>query len=350
MNPALHVSVLHGGPCSEHDISVVTARRVIAALREGGHRADPVYVDQLGRWHFSGAGVGAGQLVGDGVLLPEALTKLRQIGADVAFLGFHGTYGEDGKIQAALELSQVPYTCSATTASAVAMDKPMARRVLQTWGLDVAAAIELPTRRCSDQGVAAVAAAVVAELGLPVVVKVPEGGSSVGIEIPATEQDLADTLERLSDGVEFLLCEAFIAGVELTASVLVDSDGALLCLPVVEIAPKGDRFFDYEAKYDAELTDEIVPARIPPEIERECREIGALAHRALGCRAVSRTDIIWDRGDRLVVLETNTLPGLTPQSLLPKSAAAVGIGYLELLERIIRASLAAWPGDAYHAN
>ena len=338
MSEVLSIAVLHGGPSSEHDISVITARGVINALRGGGHCAHAVYVDQQGLWHFGGETAGSGHRVAQGVDLVVALGTLQQLNIDVAFLGFHGTFGEDGRVQAALELAGIAYTASGVTATAVAMDKPMARRVLASWGLDVAQAVELPTATVRKDGAPAVAADLVKTLGLPVVVKVPAGGSSVGIEIPRTQEALTATLSRLIDGVDVLLCEQFIEGVELTAGVLAAADGSMEALPVVEIAPKGEGFFDYEAKYDPDLTDEIVPARIPEAVEQRSREIGLLAHQALGCRGVSRTDLIWDRGERLVVLETNTLPGLTPASLLPKSAAAAGIDYLQLLMRIVAAT------------
>lgn len=338
----LSLAVLHGGPSSEHDISVITAREVLAALRGGGHSANAVYVDRGGRWHFGGVDGAAGHVQGHGVGVAAALTLLADLALDCAFLGFHGTYGEDGRIQAVLDLAGVPFTGSRVLASALAMDKPLARRVLRDAGMTVARAIELRTDTLVDMDAGRVAAAaVISELGLPVVVKVPAGGSSVGIEIPRDADALLDTLVRLSPDAELLLCEEFVTGVELTAGVLATTDGGLQALPIVEIAPKGDRFFDYEAKYDPALTDEIVPARIPAEIEQRARKIGLLAHRVLGCHGVSRTDLIWDGGERLVVLETNTLPGLTPASLLPKAAAAVGCDYLGLLLRIIHASVVA---------
>lgn len=339
MTASKHIAVLHGGPSSEHDISVITAREVIAALRNGGHRVLPVWVDHDSRWHFGAPTDSSATATDEPLALPAALSRLEQARIDVAFLAFHGTFGEDGRVQAVLELTGIPYTASKVTATAVAMDKPMARRVLASWGLTVARAVELDVADVNRLGVEATADRLVQELGLPVVLKVPAGGSSVGIEIPAARDEVVASLKRLTVGVEVLLCEQFVTGVELTAAVLADEAGRLQALPIVEIAPKGERFFDYEAKYDPSLTDEIVPARIPDEIARKCREIGEIAHKALGCRGVSRTDIIWDRADGLYVLETNTLPGLTPASLLPKAAAAAGINYLTLLHRIVAASV-----------
>lgn len=334
------LAVLHGGPSSEHDISVITSRGAIAALRRAGHRVHAVWVDRGGLWHFGGLEADAGTAVSQPMGLLAALERLAQMQLVCAFLGFHGTYGEDGRIQAALSLAGVPYSGSEMTASAVAMDKPLARRVLSAAGLDVPAAVELDTLALgTPDAVREAAQRVVETLGLPVVLKVSAGGSSIGVEIPATPEQVEAGLERLRGQAPVLLCETHVAGIELTAGVLARADGSLEALPIVEIAPKGEGFFDFEAKYRPELTDEIVPARISARDEARAREIGLIAHRALGCRAVSRTDLILSESGQIWVLETNTLPGLTPASLLPKAAASVGCDYIALLERIIAPSV-----------
>lgn len=334
------IAVLHGGPSSEHDISVWSSRGVVATLRSAGHRVFPVYVDRQGRWHFAGDGAEVAQVYGEGVAIAAALQHLQQMQLDVAFLGFHGTYGEDGKIQAALDLCGIRYTGSGHTASAVAMDKPLARRVFQGAGLPVAKAVELSANGLSDLASARVSAAeLVRTLGLPVVVKVPAGGSSVGVEIPKTEEQLADSLLRLGNGQDRLLCEQFIAGVEITVGVLQHPDGQYQVLPVVEIAPVQAEFFDYQAKYTSGGSEEIVPARIPEAQAHRAQLLGMAAHRALGCAGVSRTDMIIGADGEPILLETNTLPGLTPASLLPKSAAAAGLNYEGLLHRIVAAAL-----------
>ncbi|MEY3015416.1 MAG: D-alanine--D-alanine ligase [Pseudomonadota bacterium] len=336
----LSVAVLHGGPSSEHDISVVTSRGVLGALRGAGHRADAVWVDRQGRWHLGGAETPAGQAVDAPLPLPEALAALRDRGYDACFLGFHGTFGEDGRVQAALELAGLRYTGSGPLASGVAMDKVTARRIYSAVGLPVAAGVELQSDALADAA-ARVAAAdrIEAELGLPCVVKVTAGGSSVGVEIPRTRADLEGALDRLREQWPTLLAERFVSGVELTCGVLEGPEGAE-AMPCVEIAPRGDRFFDYETKYDPGLVDEIVPARIPAAAEQELRRLAVAAHHALGCRGVSRTDAILATDGRLVLLETNTLPGLTPASLLPKAAAAAGLDYPSLLERILARAIA----------
>lgn len=337
------IAVLHGGPSTEHDISVITARGVLRSLRGAGYTAESVWIDHEGGWHLQGpeadAGASAGGATSGALAVGDALTRLVAMELDCAFLAFHGTFGEDGRVQGALELAGVPYTGSRVTATALGMDKPLARRVLASAGVRVPEAIELataPLGRAADR--AAAVARLGAELGWPVVVKVPEGGSSIGVEIPRDAEQLDDCLARLHTAAPVLLCERFVAGVELTAGVLAREDGSLEALPIVEIVPRGEGFFDYEAKYDASLTDEIVPARISPEAEAACRQIGLAAFRVIGCRAYARTDLILDADGGIWALEINTLPGLTPESLLPKAAAAAGCDYQQLLDRVIAAS------------
>lgn len=335
------IAVLHGGPSSEHDISVWSSQGVTATLRAAGHRVHPLYVDKDGLWHLRDDQAEVGPAAGTGVPFYRGIEQLLALGVDIAFMGFHGTYGEDGKVQAALELAGLRYTASGPTASAVAMDKPLARRVFAGAGLPVALAREVPAAGLGELAAARIAAAeLVAALGLPVVVKVPAGGSSVGVEIPRTEADLTSALQRLSSGVSLLLCEQFVAGVELTAGVLELADGTLQSLPLVEIAPVQAEFFDYKAKYSQGGTDEIVPARISAEATQWVQELGRRAHRALGCRGVSRTDVILRHDGQPFLLETNTLPGLTPASLLPKAAAAHGLSYEALLMHLIGVAMA----------
>lgn len=333
----LRIAVLHGGPSSEHDISVWSSRGVLQTLRDGGYETLAVFVDRSGRWHLTPGG-DSGLTVDSGLDLLDAIGQLRGA-VDLCFLGFHGNFGEDGKVQAILELAGLRYTGSGVMASALAMDKTTARRVYQGVGLPIAAARELHTADLHAPGAAEKAAKqLVADLGLPVVVKVPTGGSSVGVEIPRTEADVVASLLRLAPDAPTLLCEQFVSGVEITAAVLERDDGTLESLPIVEIVPKS-AFFDYEAKYQAGGSEEIVPARISAEATEHAKRNGAAAHRALGCAGYSRTDQILRPDGSLVLLETNTLPGLTPASLLPKAAGAIGLSYAALLQRVITAAL-----------
>jgi D-alanine-D-alanine ligase len=340
----LKISVLHGGPSSEHDISVWSSKGVVATLRRAGHAVRAVFVDKTGLWHVGQGQEDAGTPVAQPLSCMQGVEAVRDLGADVCFMGFHGTYGEDGKVQALLELAGMAYTGSGVLASALAMAKPMTRKVFESIGIPVATAVELQAQEIAqDGGPARTAAHVAGVIGLPAVVKVPAGGSSVGVEIARDEASLADTLRRLAVGTEMLLCEQFVAGTELTAGVIEDEFGRPLALPIVEIVPKSALFFDYEAKYKTGGSDEIVPARIPADAATAVQRIGVAAHVALGCRGVSRTDVILGHDGKPVALETNTLPGLTPASLLPKAAAAAGLSYADLLHRIIGSALRSHP-------
>ena len=238
---------------------------------------------------------------------------------DVAFLALHGPWGEDGRLQGVLDLLGIPYTGSGVLASALAMDKAMAKTVLAANGLDVPEGeiITSPGDRPS--------------IAPPSVVKPVENGSSFGM----TMVDDADRYPAaIAEALRYdrrALVEERIGGRELTVGVIGLDD--LQALPVIEIVPKR-AFFDYQAKYDASASDELCPAPIPDEVAHRAQDFALRAHRALGCRAISRTDLMWD-GDRMAVLEVNTMPGMTPNSLVPKAAAVAGISYGELVDRLI---------------
>lgn len=335
----LRIAVLHGGPSSEHDISVWSSRGVIATLRGAEHTVIAAYVDSDGQWHISES-ADAGAKVAAPLHIFAAVQQLIALQIQVCFMGFHGTYGEDGKIQAVLDLAGLRYTGSHVAASAAAMDKPLARRVFVGCDLKVAQGEEVHADSVSTPEAAAVVGRrLIAEWGLPIVVKVPAGGSSVGVEISSSIDALSGALQRLSALDGTVLCEQYIGGTELTAAVLEQPDGSLRSLPIVEIAPAHGAFFDYQAKYEPGGSEEIVPARISDGATALAQDYGRRAHNGLHCNGYSRTDLILRTDGQLFVLETNTLPGLTPASLLPKAAAAAGFSYLALIEHVIAAAL-----------
>ncbi len=335
----MRIAVLHGGPSSEHDISVWSSRGVISTLRAAEHAVVAAYVDAEGQWHIHETAE-AGTRVDAPVDVFAAVKQLIALQIQVCFMGFHGTYGEDGKIQAVLELAGLAYTGSRVAASAVAMDKPLARRVFVGCDLRIAQGEEVHAAAVATPDLATVVGRrLIAEWGLPVVVKVPAGGSSVGVEIANNLSALADALLRLAAIDGTVLCEQYIGGTELTAAVIEQRDGSLLSLPIVEITPAHGKFFDYQAKYAAGGSEEIVPARISDAATALAQDYGRRAHNGLHCNGYSRTDLILRTDGHLFVLETNTLPGLTPASLLPKAAAAAGFSYLALIERMIVSAL-----------
>ena len=252
---------------------------------------------------------------------------------DVAFLALHGRYGEDGTLQGMLDLLGIPYVGSGTLASALAMDKLMAKTVLAANGIPVprGSVVERRAFQADPAGVAAAAART-----LPAVVKPVAQGSSIGMSLVDAPESMPEALREAFAYDSRALVEERLVGKELTVGVIGNREPQ--ALPVVEIVPKRE-FFDYRAKYDPELSDEICPARLSAEATQEAQRLGVASHRALGCRGLSRTDMIDVAGRGPVVLEVNTMPGMTVNSLLPKAAKAAGIPFVDLLDRLIRLAL-----------
>lgn len=251
---------------------------------------------------------------------------------DVAFLALHGPYGEDGTIQGMLDLLGIPYVGSGVLASALAMDKVMAKRVLAVDGIPVPGGlvVERGDFKADPEAAAKRAASV-----MPAVVKPARLGSSIGMSLVGEPGAMRAALAEAFTHDARVLVEERVAGTELTVGVIGNRE--LTALPVVEIVSKRE-FFDYQAKYDPSLSEEVCPARIPAGVAAEAQELGLRAHRALDCRGLSRVDMIL-AGRGLVVLEVNTLPGMTVNSLLPKAARAAGIPFGELLHRLVQLAL-----------
>jgi len=311
-----HVAVLMGGPSAEHDISLKSGRGVTEALSRLGWQATPVAIPR-------------------DLSVPDALAwtarALRRATCDVVFLALHGEFGEDGAVQQLCEDLELGYTGSDAGASRLGLDKAASRREFEQVGLQV------PRWELVERG-RKPAAALAASLGerlqadgfvYPLVIKPLRQGSSLGISIIRDPQELPAALNTAGRFDAQVIIEQFIAGRELTVGVIGDAP-----LPIVEIRPRHP-FFDYEAKYTTGLTDYVVPAPLPPDVAQSVRAAGHLAHQALGCRHVSRTDLLLDQRGTPVILEVNTLPGFTPTSLLPKAAASHGVSYEALCERLV---------------
>ncbi len=253
---------------------------------------------------------------------------------DVAFPALHGAYGEDGTLQGMLDIIGIPYVGSGVLASALAMDKAMAKTVLRADGLPVPRDLVVERREFvadPDQ----VAFRVSAQI-LPAVVKPVRGGSSIGMTMVRERGAMRDGLAEAFHYDDRALVEERLAGAELTVGVIGNRE--LIALPVIEIVTKRE-FFDYQAKYDPAASEEICPARIAEDEALRVQDLAQRAHRALACRGLSRVDlIVTERGP--FVLEVNTMPGMTVNSLLPKAARAAGIPFGELLDRLIRLALA----------
>ena len=347
----MKVVVLCGGLSSERHVSLVTGSSVCRALRSRGHQA--VLVDMfLGLEGYDGpleevfnapdgrvgqaaiaqrepdlAAVRAGRadrgpsLFGKDVLAVCAM-------ADLVFLGLHGACGEDGRVQAAFDLLGIPYTGAGYLGSGMAMDKALTKYTMERCGIPTAPWRDLTYTEADIPALAA-------ELEVPCAVKVVNGGSSLGVSLPDTRAELEQALWEMLRYGSHVVVEKKLRGRELTVGVLGDR-----YLPAVEIIPQTAGYFDYVAKYQDGGSLEICPARIPDELWHEMGAYALRLHRALGLSVYSRTDFIVDEAGRPWCLEVNTLPGLTPASLLPKEAAAAGLGYEDLCEEIMRLSLA----------
>ena len=252
---------------------------------------------------------------------------------DVAFPVLHGTYGEDGTLQGMLDLVGIRYVGSGTLASALAMDKLMTKTVLKASGLPVARDV-LVERRDFVAEPEDTAGRVGAQI-LPSVVKPVRSGSSIGMTMVHTREEMRSALEEAFRYDDRALVEERLSGTELTVGVIGNRE--LTALPVIEIVTKRE-FFDYQAKYDPAVTEEICPARVSDAIAGEVQDLAMRAHRALGCRGLSRTDFIYG-AEGPVVLEINTMPGMTVNSLLPKAARVAGIPFGELLHRLVQLAL-----------
>ncbi len=289
------VAVLMGGLSAEREVSLVTGRECAAALREAGY-AQVIEVD---------CGL-------------DLAMRLDDLKPDVCFNALHGRWGEDGCVQGILEWLRIPYTHSGVLASALAMDKQRAKEAYRAAGLPVVDSVIVP-REAVEAGHV---------MPAPYVVKPNNEGSSVGVYIVregANAPRLAETMP------ETVMVEAYVPGRELTVSVL--GDRALCVTDIVT-----DGWYDYDAKYRPGGSRHVLPAHVPSVIAEGCLDYALRAHRALGCRGLSRTDFRWDdaRGSEgLFLLETNTQPGMTPTSLSPEQAGHVGIGFPELCAWIV---------------
>jgi D-alanine-D-alanine ligase len=339
----LRVAILMGGRSTERDVSFMTGKMVLSALDAEKYQALPVDAASLGRLPGSVPPALVDAPAIDDVLAPERLAG----GAagimapdgdparpDVCFIALHGRYGEDGTIQGLLELLGIPYTGSGVLASAVAMNKVMSKKLFLAEGIPTPSFCALDGPEARDHFLAAWRSGT-SPVGIPCVVKPNEQGSTIGITIVRRPEEMPAALDLAFKYDETVLIEQFVEGVEITAALLGNRDPEVL--PLVEIVPAGG-FYDYERKYTPGATDEIVPARIAEAPAAVARDLALRCHRAFGCRGMSRVDMIvaWDR---VWVLEINTIPGMTPTSLLPRAAAAAGISFPRLVDRLIELAL-----------
>ena len=330
----MRITVLTGGTSSERDVAIASAVQVIKALRSRGHAVSVVdtargYIPEAEESRVLSGTVArepprieALQILERGVLLSglAGLPVVRE--AEVVFLALHGGRGEDGTIQAVMDVVGVPYTGSGALGSGLAMDKDISKRLFRIAGVETADWLMAPVDATTAGN----------RLGWPLVVKPSKQGSTVGLTVVKAQDGFDAAVELAGRYDDEIMVEAFVPGRELTVGILADQP-----LAVGEIVPKHE-VFDYECKYTPGMSQEIFPADLPQSVAAECGRLGVLAHRALKLGGYSRVDFRLTPAGELVCLEVNTLPGMTQTSLLPQSAAAVGISFPELCERICLAS------------
>lgn len=343
----LNIAVLMGGLSSEREISLSTGRQVMQGLDKNRYK---VFGVDAGLWtgtrmkrqqgaleSVEAVGLASKLLMQETELLGmDALLGVSSIRPDLVFVALHGRFGEDGCVQGLLEILGLPYTGSGVLASALAMDKSMSKAVMASAGITVPDSFELSRSdlRTVDSDMQSVMVQA-GDLGYPLIVKPSRQGSTIGMTRVFQEDTLVDAVREAAKYDDLVLVEKLIEGIELTVSVLGNQQPE--ALPVIEIVPAAG-FYDYKAKYTPGATEEIVPARIDARATETVQELAVNAHRALGCRGASRVDFIYD-GHEFYALEVNTIPGMTPTSLLPRAAEAAGISFSSLLDRLVDLAL-----------
>jgi len=301
--PFGRVAVLGGGHSAEREVSMMSARGVLDALEEKGVDAIPFDPSE------------------------QPMEELRRLGVEHAFIALHGRYGEDGAVQGALELLQIPYTGSGVMASALAMDKGMTKRIWSTW--------EIPTPRFLPVDAGTPPEQILQKVGLPMVIKPLREGSSLGMTRLNTAEGLQAAIALATQYDDQALAEAFVEGRELTVALLGGTPGRRVrALPIVEIvAPSGD--YDYQNKYFTDVVRYHCPADLPAEVAQEIQALACQAFTVLGCEGWARADVLWQPGQRPMFLEINTSPGMTSHSLVPMAARAAGMDFASLCLEIL---------------
>ncbi|MBD3393311.1 MAG: D-alanine--D-alanine ligase [Chitinivibrionales bacterium] len=336
------VGVLMGGPSAEHEVSLASGLEILKNLDRNAYRARAVVISREGRFFHCDADAelpSSGDLAAPGDArmfegpLDAGMTGPLWEKLDVAVLGLHGSFGEDGRIQGFLDTVGIPYTGSGVSASAIGMDKIASQWIFQAAGMTT------PPSSVYTCGHPEVDVDALAERhGFPCYAKCPQSGSSRLMGRAGSRAELERLLDDLSPHADQILVESSVDGDEYSCPVLEYPDGSLAALPPILIRPLSSSFFDYTAKYAAGACEEIVPAPCPPGLTRRIQECARKAHAVLGCRGLTRTDMIVKDGS-LYILELNTLPGLTPASLAPKAFAAAGGTYSQLLDILVETAL-----------
>jgi len=315
-NKIKKIAILVGGPSLEYEVSLESGTNVLNNLPQEKYEGQKVLIDQNSNWEIS----------------PEILSKK----FSAAFIAMHGSYGEDGTVQRILEEHKIPYTGSSPTVSALGMNKFLSLKVFKTAGLNVPFTILLHRNQWQKNS-ENILANIFLHIKKPWVVKPNNSGSSLGVKIVYSEEELKEHLDFLLREFNEVLVQEFIAGKEVTCGV-VDFGHHSSAFPLLptEIIPLERDFFDFQSKYDPKYHLEITPARLPWPYLQEIRKIALFVHRLIQARHFSRTDMIIGRDKKIYVLEINTIPGLTKNSILPQEAEKFNLPFSKLLDMILK--------------
>ncbi len=313
MSKETKVVVVYGGISTEREVSLRSGAAVYRGLVEYGYENVELFD-----------------------LREDNLSELIAKKPDIAYLALHGKGGEDGCIQGALELAGIAYTGPGVEASAVCMNKILTKQILQSYGLPTAKF--LVYRKGEETDFNKISEELISNIGLPMVLKSPCQGSSIGVVLVKREEDVQEAIKEIYSYGELLLSEAFVDGVELTLPIFGNEE--LTVLPDIEITSENE-FYDYQAKYTQGMCHHIIPARISDILHKQVAEIGKKAYRALNCCGLSRIDFIVDKKAGPMIIEVNTLPGMTEMSLFPDAAKFAGISFGELVSTIVELGLSA---------
>jgi len=306
----INVAVIFGGKSKEREVSLKSGRGIADALKTKG--CNVIEIDYTSKNFIS------------------LLT-----GIDVVYIALHGRYGEDGRIQGLLDMLEIPYVGSGVLASALAMNKAKSKRIFEYYGIRVAK--DLIVNQKND--VTLETTKIDTQFTYPIVVKPNQEGSTIGLSIVNSKEDLEQAIKNALSFDSEVLIEEYIDGTEVTVAIL-EADDHIEALPIIEIVPNKNKYYDYESKYAPGGSDHIIPARIDSNTEEIVKKWAIEAHKLLGCENFSRVDfIIPSDGTAPVILEVNTLPGMTETSLYPDAAKSVGISYEDIVYRFVEEAL-----------
>ncbi len=316
-----------GGPSSEREVSLVTGKAVFDNLDRKKYVPTLVDMTKDGKY----------VVIEKNRKSKFNFLSLVKTKFDIVFLAMHGSPGEDGSIQGLLETLGVKYTGPGVLSSAVAMNKVFAAQVYLANGLPTPDFVHFKKDRWK-QNPDKVMNEIVSKLGFPMVVKPVDQGSAVGVNKIKSHDELKKSIEKTIKTFSWLMAQKFVKGKEATCGVL-EKDGVPVALPPTHILPNLGDFYDYKSKYSAGGSTHICPADFGDIINRQIQSLAVMAHKVLDCRGMSRTDIFVGDDKKLYILETNTIPGMTPTSLFPEAAAKAGINFSDMLDYIVEASL-----------